>query len=573
MNTQLRFFLAACLTVSSPAAAQWNPNPAQNLAVRDQTGTGEVTPRTAPAPNGGTWVAWFETVPATNYQLRLQLLNVNGQAQLGTAGLLVSNQPQGSALYRYDLKADNLGNAVLAFQDVRSAGTNQCVVYKISPTGQQLWGLNGIPLLDATASSGLSPVIGITTGNNVVIGWTAGGTANATHSTKWVPMLKYSAAGVALWAAPVRLQDPLKRYSRAAFVAVPGSEDVVAQYVEETGSGLGVSTVYAQRFDATGTALWPAAVRVSDKTIGFASFPEQLPDGNGGFYTMLGSGNPANASLGDVYAQRILADGGQPWGITGTEVLTGTATARFGGSLQWLAARNEVWTVVNELNSSQSNSGFTVQRFDPATGTRQLGSSGTPVQAVSPNYYSAQSLRNTGTGLIITYTENTSATNRALWATKVNYLAQPAFPVATPNILLSSVASPKLNFSTLPFANGQLVNVWADQRTDDGIYAQTISNNGALGVLATRVGQLAVQSLEISPNPGAAPLLHLTLPHAQVLEVQVRDLTGRVVWQQRTPAGPGPATFALDAAGLAAGLYLIETSVDDTTCRSRWVKP
>ena len=571
MKRTLLLLLAAALT-SASAQAQWNANPAQNLAIRDVAGNGELTPRISPAPNGGTWVSWFETVATTNYQMRLQLLDVNGRPVLGAAGLLVSNQPQGTALYRYDLKTDNLGNAILAFQDTRSGG-NQCVAYKISPTGQQLWGANGIPLLDAAASSGLSPAIGITSGNNVVIGWNASGTASATRGTRAVPLVKLSAAGVALWTTPVAIEAPSRRFSRPSFVAVPGSEDIVVQYVEETGTGLGVSTVYAQRYSASGAPVWAAPVRVSDKTIGFAAFPELVPDGSGGYYVLLGSGNPASATLGDMYAQRIMADGSQPWGITGTEVLTGTATARIGGTLQYVAARNEVWVVVNELNTSQSNSGFTVQRLAPATGAAQLGTSGVPVQSVSANYYSAQSLRDTGTGLIIIYTENTSALNQALWATKVNYLAAPAFPAATPSIALSSVPSPKLNAATLPFTNGQLVTVWADRRTDDGIYGQTISDNGALGTLLASRSAVAAQPLAISPNPGTAPALSLTLPRAQTLTIAVRDLTGRLVQQLETSAPAGTATVPLAVPSLAAGVYLVETTVAGQPWRGRWVKP
>ncbi|WP_201978413.1 T9SS type A sorting domain-containing protein [Hymenobacter rubidus] len=573
MKRTLLLLLATALT-SASAQAQWNANPAQNLAVRDVAGTGEVTPRISPALNGGTWVSWFETVPGTNYQMRLQLLDVNGRPQLGTAGLLVSNQPQGTALFGYDLKTDNLGNAILAFQDTRT-GANQCVVYKVSPTGQQLWGANGIALLDAAATSGLGPVIGVTTGNNVIIGWIAGGTANTVHSTKFVPLQKLSAAGVALWTTAVDIQDPVKRYSRPSFVAVPGSEDVVVQYVEETGSGLGVSTVYAQRYNASGAPVWAAPVRVSDKTIGFAEIPVLVPDGNGGFYVLLASGNPASAALGDMYAQRVLADGSLPWGTSGTELLTGTGTARIGGALQYVAARNEVWTVVNELSSTQSTSGFTMQRLNPATGVAMLGTSGIPVLGVSANYYSAQTLRDTGTGLIITYTENLNASgsNRALWATKVNYLAQPAFPVATPNILLSSVNSAKQKYATLPFSNNQLVNVWQDSRTDDGIYAQTISDNGTLGVLTAARSAVAAQPLEISPNPGAAPELHLTLPKAQTLSVQVRDLAGRRVWQSEIAVPAGVSTLPFAASALASGVYLVETVVDGQPWRGRWVKP
>ncbi|MBO2008882.1 T9SS type A sorting domain-containing protein [Hymenobacter negativus] len=570
MKQPVLLLLAATLSTFS-ASAQWSANSAQNLTIRDVAGTREEVPRISPAPNGGTWVSWFETVATTNYQMRLQLLDVNGRPQLGAAGLLVSNQPQGTATFRYDLKTDNLGNTILAFQDTRTGGT-QCVVYKISPTGQQLWGATGIQLLDAAATSGLSPAIGITTGNNVVIGWNASGTASATRGTRAVPLVKLSAAGIPLWTTPLAIEAPARRFSRPSFVAVPGSEDVVVQYVEETGSGLGISTVYAQRYNASGVAVWAAPVRVSDKTIGFAALPEPVADGSGGFYVLLGSGNPANANLGDMYAQRILADGSQPWGTTGTEVLAGTATARIGGVLQYVAARGEVWVVVNELNSNQSTSGFTVQRLSPATGAVQLTTGGVPVQAISAAYYSAQTMRDTGTGLIITYTENTSAVTQTLSATKVDYQAQSAFPTGSGNIMLSSVASEKQDYATLPYTNGHLVTVWADQRVDSGIYAQTIGDNGALGTLLASRGAVAAQPLEISPNPGVAPALRLTLPYPQRLTVQVRDLTGRLVHQQAMPAA-GETTVPLDASELTAGVYLVETTVAGQPWRGRWVKP
>jgi hypothetical protein len=89
--------------------------------------------------------------------MHLQLLDRNGNKLLEPDGLLVSNQPQTTATFRYDPKSDVVGNALLAFQDERS-GAMQCVIYKVSPTGQQLWGANGIPLIDPLASSASQPL-------------------------------------------------------------------------------------------------------------------------------------------------------------------------------------------------------------------------------------------------------------------------------------------------------------------------------------------------------------------------------------------------------------------------------
>ncbi|RYF11062.1 MAG: hypothetical protein EOO40_03995, partial [Deltaproteobacteria bacterium] len=113
------------------------------------------------------------------------------------------------------------------------------------------------------------------------MGWNGAASADATHGTKLVPVVKLSPAGTLLWATPVRIQGPSRRFSRPAFAPVPGTDDVVVEYVEETGTGLGVSTVFAQRYNASGAAVWTAATQVSTKTIPFAFFPELLPDGSG----------------------------------------------------------------------------------------------------------------------------------------------------------------------------------------------------------------------------------------------------------------------------------------------------
>lgn len=552
----------AAFSHAQPAAAQWSANAQQNLAVRDAAGTAEVTPLSASTPSGGTYISWFEQ-RSGGYDMRLQLLDAQGNAQFGAAGLLVSNQPQGSALYRYDLKTDAQGNALLAFQDTRT-GATQPVIYKISPTGQQLWGINGIQLLDQGATSGLSPVIGLTAAGNVVVGWNASGSG----VPKWVALQKFTPAGVAAWTSPQRVEDATKRYSRPAFVPA-GTDDVVLSYVEETGSGLGVSTMYAKRLNASGGAVWSAPVRVSDKTIGFAAFPEPVADGAGGYYVLFGSGNPANATIGDAYVQHVAASGAL-WSTSGTEALTGASTARFPGKLALLPARNELWAAIDVRDLAQSNSGMSLQRFDLTTGATQLGGTGSPVQAVSSTYYSATGLRDVGNGLVLVYTENSSVLNRVLKATKLDYATQqPMWSGGA--VTLAGVVGPKMNYSTGLFANNQLVTVWQDQRQDDGIYAQNLSSSGQLGIItATRAVQ--AQPLALYPNPGPSATLRLQLPQPQQVTVRLTDLTGRLVLEQQLPLPAGTQQVPLRADNLAAGLYLVHTEVAGQALRATWSK-
>ncbi len=564
--------LASLLLTSTAALAQWTTTIAQNTTVRDVAGVQEVSPLAVAGPNGGTYVSWFEQVTGTNYQMRLQLLDVNGQPQFGTAGLLISNQPQRTALFRYDLKSDEAGNALLAFQDVRNGGTaTQCVIYKISPTGQQLWGANGIQLLDATTNSGLSPSIGFTGTGNVVVAWNGATTADATRRTGIIPMLKFTPGGTPLWTTPVRLQSPATNFSRPVLVTVPGVDEVVLSYVNEVpGSGLPVSTMYAQRYTSSGAAAWATPTQVSTKTITFTFFPAPVPDGNGGYYLQYTSGNPANAQLNDSYVQYVAADGTLPWNAIGTELLTGSTTQRFSVGLQYVAARNELWAVFNETNALQTQSGVTVQSLNATTGAARLGSSGQVVQAPSASAYSAAGLRNTGTGLLIVYKQSPTALNDVLWATKLNYQAQPAF---TAPVQLSSATSNKFNFSLLPFANNQLVTVWQDSRQGYGIYAQTISDTGQPGTpLGTRPAS-APQTLALSNNPGEVPVLHLTAARSQVATLLVYDMTGRLVWRDTAALTAGANEVRLAAPRLAAGTYLVQTSVDQASQGGRWVKP
>jgi hypothetical protein len=117
--------------------AQWSDDSLQNTIVSDNAGTEEVTPLVASLPDGSTYVSWFESFNSS-YRLRMQLLDPNGFALWGTGGVVVSDYPQSSALYRYDLKADNEGNAIVAFQDIRLGNLN-IVAYKMDQSGNFVW--------------------------------------------------------------------------------------------------------------------------------------------------------------------------------------------------------------------------------------------------------------------------------------------------------------------------------------------------------------------------------------------------------------------------------------------------
>lgn len=550
--------------LTAPATAQWSGNAQLNTVVKDAAGTNEVTPRIATLPDGSSYVSWFESAPTINYQMRLQRLDANGNKLWGPDGIVVSANANSTTLFRYDLKVDQQGNALLGFQDART-GVSQCVIYKISPTGTQLWGANGIALLDATATTGLSPTIAVTNSNNVVVCWNSSGTAGS-----WISFQKFSPSGTALWPAVQRIQGTTatERYDRPYPMPV-GTDDVLLPHVRRTGTGTGVSTLMARRYNAAGTAVWAAPVQVSTKPVGFTFFPEPVSDGNDGYFVALNSGNPANATLGDVYVQHVTSTG-TLWSTDGTEALTGTATARFDGKLQYVAARNELWLALNVRNTSQSESGVSLQKFEAGSGSALLGAAGVTVLPVTAAVSAAVGFRNTGSGLLIVYTEALSAVNNVIKATKTTYTGAPAWTAGS--ISVAGVSSPKLQFGMDAFAGDQLVVSWQDNRQDNGIYAQNVRNDGQLGLVTAAHQAKAAQPLALYPNPGATATLRLALPQAQPVTLCLRDLTGRVVQQRRVVLPAGVQDVPLRAEHVAAGLYVVDAEVAGQVLRTTWVK-
>ena len=128
------------------ASAQWNSNTSVNLEL---AALPVADMQSATTNDGKTWIAFYHQ-NGGNYDMRAQLLDVHGNKLLGPNGALVDNQISGSATYVFNICLDAANNLVVAYQDQR-AGTQNAVIYKISQTGTQLWGTNGIILGDGLA--------------------------------------------------------------------------------------------------------------------------------------------------------------------------------------------------------------------------------------------------------------------------------------------------------------------------------------------------------------------------------------------------------------------------------------
>jgi hypothetical protein len=559
MKTLLTLLLSALVLTCD---AQSVVDPMINTEVKDSIGPEESVPLMSNTSDGGTYVSYFALYNGS-YQMRLQLLDSAGNRLFGQMGLLVSNQPQSTAIFRYDLKTDANDNAVIAFQDIRTGGNLHVVVYKIDKQGNFLWGNNGVQLIDPISDEGLAPTIGFTNAQNVIISWNASSSASS-----WVAVSKLDPAGVTLWPNTLRVIDSTfsKRYTRPTTVPA-GADDFSMLYVEQTGFGLGVSNMYANRYDANGIPVWSTPVHVSTKTISFFYFCEAVSDGLDGFFVGFTTSDNNFPAISDVYAQHV--DGnGNLWNATGNIACNLANTQRFCNATRFQPG-NGFYTLIKTTDVNQNQSGVLIQAFD-ITGNLLLTPPGVQLIPTQAAYADPFDFAFTSDGIIIGYTEG-ALQNKVIKAIKCDFvgaflwLGFPAY-MCTQN-------TPKDDLSCGLFLNNQVVFVWMDGRNDYGIYAQNVSNEGLLGPLSgIAQNDFSENSLQLIPNPATHQSTLTTIAESPLNAlVTISDISGKtittMIWNTEVTK-----QLELPIAELNQGVYLIEVVTKSTSKTLKLVK-
>ena len=539
-----KILLFLTLLAPVPAAAQWTSNTLLNTVVRDSVGFEESVPISATTSDGKTFISYF-ALYGGSYQLRMQLLDTDGNKMFGNNGLLVSNQPQSTALFVYDMKVNAADEAVVAFQDTRTGGVLNVVAYKVDTLGNLLWGANGIQLIDPLSAEGIGPSVGFTNAGNVIIAW------NASNSKRWVAAHKLDPSGNLMWSSNIRVIDSLtnKRYSRATIVP-SGSDNFSMLYVEETGFGLGISTMYANRFDNNGDQVWPAPIQVSTKTIPFFFFCRAVSDGNDGFYVSFNTSDSNFPSLGDVYVQHV--DGsGQKWNAEGQIACSLANTQRFSASSKRDAASGDFWVLIKTTDVNQNQSGVAVQKFD-ISGNAGLSPAGSQLMPISASYFDPADFSITSNGAIAFFYEGANSTLLELRAVKCDLNGSLSWLPGVVTVSTGGTGGASMDDLTSGlFINNQVVAVWMDQRNDYGVYAQNITNEGLLG-LSTSVSEAEdSNTFEVYPNPFTDRIYVKTIEETAI---QITDVSGKVI---KIDAQFKAGFYEINTSGFSAGVYFL----------------
>lgn len=456
------------------SVAQWNPNPAINLQISSLL-TADM--QSVSTTDGKLWVAFYHE-NGNNYDMRAQLFDAAGNKLLGPDGVLVSNKTTGTATFVFNVCVDGSNNLIIGCQDERS-GPNVAVLYKISQGGIHLWGSDGIVL-----GEGLAPYPAVLSNGEVVVAWN-----ESIDNT--LKMQKVATNGTLAWAAPVSILVGTDKTSRGQIVANLNNKFTVV--FQKRGYGP-YTTLYAQGFDNTGTALY-SPLQICDQTTASYNYYSIKVDADTTYYGYYcSSGNRFNSFL-----QRINPDGSIPWGMNGSIFNTSTSpTDNYQGptSICHTAGSPYVWAVCTFSDVNQDNYGVYVQKFLKSSGARLLSDLAKEIYPVGANLdkqYGELVLTGDAPMFI------TEDIDYKIYATRLD--ANGNFVWPGNRIILSStiatLSNPKMREGFAYVGSDNYAAIWTEDRGGGYLgYIQDISINGALNL-----ENVNLKEMKVYPNP------------------------------------------------------------------------
>ncbi len=478
------------LTLTTSAWAQWSSDPNQNLALSDIPNADQVQPKVVPLADNGFFVSWFNSnpndPPPIGYDTYLQRLDLNGYEQFMHDGIQIAKLTN-SSTEDYGLDVDTQGDALLAFLDTREGDNQQVTVTKVSPSGEQLWGANGIQLT-VGAPSAHQPKVAGTSDGGVVVAWTAYG---PTYS--FIVLQKLDANGKPQWASNTLVNNGFILSENKADYTVSdlhGSDNgsVIVSFSRDTGFRSN-RYLYANKISATGKLLWGAShVHVWDGgSLQLGNFPSFVPDGNGGAVFSWYSSSP---SL-QVYVQHINSAGTEVFPHNGVVASTNGSQIRVSPSAAYNPSTQEIFVSYEEEDSLQSLSGVYAQKFD-STGTRQWGDNGLVILPLQDNN-EAEIFERTvqiGDGAFVFWVDQQVTEAGTIQGIRLNSAGGTVcaqFPV-------SSVLAEKSRPWTAISSNNNTVVAFQDYRDgNSNLYIQNINPDCTLGIENAHVRSISLK--------------------------------------------------------------------------------
>jgi hypothetical protein len=310
-------------------------------------------PKIVSDSKGGAIITWVDYRNSGMYDIYAQRVDSSGVVRWAVNGVPVctGNVNQLDPV----ITSDGVGGAIIAWWDDRAGNYNfDIYAQRIDSSGTLKWSVNGVPI--CTSDSGQRyPVITSDGANGAIIAWRDFRNGNYDIYAQWVDSagtVRWTTNGVAICTAAnsqdgcVITSDGVGGAIIAWHDARDGNDDIYAQRVDSSGvvkwvvngvpictadsnqsspvitsdgasgviiawhdarSGVLYRDIYVQRVDSTGTVQWVINGIAICTAVDLQQSPKIISDGAGGAII---TWEDWRFNIGDIYAQRVYADGG-----------------------------------------------------------------------------------------------------------------------------------------------------------------------------------------------------------------------------------------------------------------------
>ena len=434
--------------------AQWTNDTDVNTLVVDSEG-GDM--KAIGASDGKTFVVFWKVVPAPdNYELRLQVLDVDGTQMLGNDGILISDSiPMSTWTAIWSLTIDSDDNIYVGITG--TGGGEPAYVFKMNSSGNHLWGANGI-----NVGSGFSVTILPLSTGNAIVSWFPGGESI---------MQKYDANGNTIWGSPKPIANSGNETVAASLFDISNEEYIMVFHSLTVGI---YSTLFAQRFNMDGDPQWVDPTQLSNNTTQFNIPYYGLNIGDVVYYGYKGSHN----NRFDSYLQRLNSDGTLPWGINGMDFDINETFFEMDTRIAHEPGSQYIWAICTYTTPSQSNEGEYIQKFDKDTGARLFTDNAKEIYPVSSDYEvhagALHLVDNLPLFLLKSGFDN-GATPTILSAVKLDENGDFAWPEESRPMATFAASKSRIHFTK--YVINQSVAVFIEEKSvEPKIYAQNITD-------------------------------------------------------------------------------------------------
>lgn len=251
---------------------------------------------------GGAVIVWRDSRPTVNTDIYAQGVTADGAIRWYPSAMpcCTAANAQSAPL----VIADGTGGTIVAWQDARTGGSLDIYVQKLNMSGYIVWPSNGIAICTGQIGLILSGMISDGAGGAIITWHDRRDFYNGVFAQRIASngAVQWTVDGVTVCSELEHQQNPS--------LAPDGAGGAIIAWQD---SRNGAEDIYAQRFNASGTAQWTAGgIPICDS--GQAQTAVQvLEDGSGG--AIIAWTDRRNTMDFDIFAQRVNASGVLQWGL------------------------------------------------------------------------------------------------------------------------------------------------------------------------------------------------------------------------------------------------------------------